>query len=230
MRTGGRGGRREKTVNPPIYLASGSPRRREILENLGYSVLRLNARIDETPHPQETASDYVARIAREKSASALTLWHAEHTGPPAYPILTADTAVALENRILGKPLDAEHAENMLRALSGSTHQVLTAVCVLFGKQTLCRTQTSNVVFKKLNAAEIHAYTASGEPLDKAGAYGIQGLGGMFVRRLEGSFTGVMGLPVYETVALLRECGYTVPPFGINNTGFAAGANKPDMPV
>lgn len=199
-------------MKPALFLASGSPRRREILAGLGYEVRRLGADIDETPLPGEAASDYAARMAQEKNAAALALWRQDHAGDPPYPILTADTAVALGNRILGKPENADAAADMLAALSGGTHQVLTAVCVWFKGRRQCAVQTSQVSFKTLSLSEIRAYVASGEPLDKAGAYGIQGLGGVFVRRLEGSFTGVMGLPVYETTELLRACGYAVPPF------------------
>lgn len=201
-------------MKPALYLASGSPRRKEILENLGYQVLRLPADINETPYPGETASAYVARMAAEKNAAALALWHTRHIHTPEYPLLTADTTVALNNQILGKPDNAQHAAEMLSALSGSTHQVLTSVYVYFNDTRQCTTQTSHVTFKTLNPSEISAYIASKEPLDKAGAYGIQGLGGVFITHLQGSFTGVMGLPVYETTLLLEECGYITPPFSI----------------
>ncbi|UOO81295.1 Maf family nucleotide pyrophosphatase [Uruburuella testudinis] len=195
-----------------LYLASGSPRRRQILENLGYTIIRLSADIDETPHPSEPAGDYVIRMAREKNAAALAQWQKAHEGAPAYPVLTADTTVALNNCILGKPESAADARNMLQQLSGSVHQVLTAVCVHWQGQTSSVVQQSDVRFKNLSTAEIDAYINSGEPADKAGAYGIQGLGGIFVADLHGSFTGVMGLPVYETVGLLASFGLNVPPF------------------
>ncbi|MDO5639954.1 MAG: nucleoside triphosphate pyrophosphatase [Neisseria sp.] len=195
-----------------IYLASGSPRRREILANLGYHIIRLPADIDETPQPQEPARDYVARMAREKNAAAVTLWQQAHTEIPQYPILTADTTVALADQILGKPESAAHAREILQSLSGSVHQVLTAVSVYWQGATHHTLQQSDVRFKPLSAHEINTYIDSGEPMDKAGAYGIQGLGGVFVADLRGSFTGVMGLPVYETVGLLQQCGLPVPPF------------------
>ena len=195
-----------------LYLASGSPRRREILENLGYNVIRLSADIDETPQHLESAAAYVARMAAEKNTAALLQWQAQHHHAPEYPILSADTTVALHNRILGKPESAEHAREMLQSLSGNVHQVLTAVSVHWQGHTYHHTQQSDVAFKTLNEAEISAYIAGGEPMDKAGAYGIQGLGGVFVADLRGSFTGVMGLPVYETMALLAQCGLAVPPF------------------
>ena len=120
--------------------------------------------------------------------------------------------VALDNAILGKPRDAAHARELLESLSGREHQVWTAVCMSLDGQTLEAAQRSDVRFKELSAQEIAAYIASGEPLDKAGAYGIQGIGGVFVAHLSGSFSGVMGLPVFETVQLLRQLGSPVPPF------------------
>ncbi|WP_107860570.1 Maf family protein [Neisseria weaveri] len=195
-----------------IYLASGSPRRREILENLGYTVLRLPAEIDETPFEQENAQDYVERMAREKNTATLTQWRDTHADEPVYPILTADTTVAYKGQILGKPESEKHAAEMLSMLSDSTHQVLTAVCIYWKGQTEALVQQSDVRFRKIDEEEIEAYVACGEPMDKAGAYGIQGLGGIFVDHLHGSFTGVMGLPVSETALLLKKLGLTTPPF------------------
>lgn len=195
---------------PILYLASGSPRRRELLENLGFELIRLNGEIDETPRPGEPAERYVARMAREKNAAALKQWQTAHTHEPPHPVLSADTTVALKGDILGKPADDAEAAAMLRALSGSTHQVLSAVCVYWqGRQRAC-VQCSEVTFADLDAEDIRRYIASGEPRDKAGAYGIQGLGGLFVTHLSGSFTGVMGLPLFETAALLRQCGIRLP--------------------
>lgn len=187
-----------------LTLASASPRRREILQSLGYTVQQAAADIDETPQPQENAADYVQRMAREKNRAARRLY------PNAVlPLLSADTVVALDGQILGKPQSPEHAFALLNALSGSTHQVLTAVCVWYGGTERQVLQCSDVRFKTLSEQEIRAYIASGEPMDKAGAYGIQGIGGTFVAHLSGSFSGVMGLPVYETAALLAECGLPV---------------------
>lgn len=201
------------TTQPPtLYLASGSPRRREILENLGFHIIRITAEIDETPHINEAPAAYVARMAAEKNCAAVAAWQAGHTHMPAHPILTADTTVALDNHILGKPESAEHAHTILSLLSGRTHQVLTAVSIYSNGQLHSHTQTSDVRFKTLSTAEIDAYIASGEPFDKAGAYGIQGLGGVFIEHLSGSFTGVMGVPVYETTALVRRCNAPAPPF------------------
>lgn len=190
-----------------ILLASGSPRRREILENLGFIVNKLFAEIDETPHHNENAIDYVRRMAIEKNRAAVAQF-----GSTEQAILSADTTVAFNDNILGKPDNAAHARDILHTLSGQTHQVLTAVCVSRAGQEYITVQSSDVTFKPLSEAEIAAYIATGEPLDKAGAYGIQGLGGAFVAHLSGSFTGVMGLPVFETLALLREAGVSVPPF------------------
>ena len=136
-----------------LYLASGSPRRREILENLGYTVIRLKADIDETPHHLESAAAYVARMAAEKNTAALLQWQAQHYHAPEYPIPSADTTVALHNRILGKPESAEHAREMLQNLSGSVHQVLTAVSVHWQGHTYHHTQQSDVAFKTLSEAE-----------------------------------------------------------------------------
>ena len=194
-----------------IYLASASPRRREILVSLGFQPVPLAAETDETARPGEAVADYVVRMARQKNAAARQL-AAQRGLALAQPLLSADTVVALDNAILGKPRDAAHARELLESLSGREHQVWTAVCVSLGGQTLEAAQRSDVRFKELSAQEIAAYIASGEPLDKAGAYGIQGIGGVFVAHLSGSFSGVMGLPVFETVQLLRQLGAPVPPF------------------
>ena len=194
-----------------IYLASASPRRREILVSLGFQPVLLTAETDETALPGEAVADYVARMARQKNAAARQL-AAQRGLALAQPLLSADTVVALDNAILGKPRDAVHARELLESLSGREHQVWTAVCVSLGGQTLEAAQRSDVRFKELSAQEIAAYIASSEPLDKAGAYGIQGIGGVFVAHLSGSFSGVMGLPVFETVQLLHQLGAPVPPF------------------
>ena len=194
-----------------IYLASASPRRREILVSLGFQPVPLAAETDETARPGEAVADYVVRMARQKNAAARQL-AAQRGLALAQPLLSADTVVALDNAILGKPRDAAHARELLESLSGREHQVWTAVCVSLGGQTLEAAQRSDVRFKELSTQEIAAYIASGEPLDKAGAYGIQGIGGVFVAHLSGSFSGVMGLPVFEPVQLLRQLGSPVPPF------------------
>ena len=199
-------------IPPSLYLASGSPRRRDILIALGYAVHVLPSAIDETPCPNETAHHYVDRMAKEKNQAARQIWAQHHGNKPAFPILSADTTVAIQQRILGKPSSPQHAETMLHQLSGQTHQVLSAVCVSWQGHVQATVQCSDVRFAALSAAEISAYVATGEPLDKAGAYGIQGLGGAFVAHLSGSFTGVMGLPVYETLHLLRSVNWPTPPW------------------
>lgn len=184
-----------------VYLASASPRRREILENLGFSVHLLTIAIDEAPRPHELPSGYVQRMAEEKNRAA----RAHLSNNLHYPLISADTTVVSpQGEILGKPQDAADAARMLRLLSGQSHQVLSAVCVSVGNKYNTLLSESRVTFAALTEAEIAAYIASKEPLDKAGAYGIQGFGGVLVRHLSGSFSGVMGLPVYETVTLLKQ--------------------------
>lgn len=194
-------------MKPTILLASASPRRREILGNLGYHITQIPANIDETPRVQENPAAYALRMAQQKNRAA-----AVRPGASKTPLISADTTVALNGRILGKPADETEARAMLAALSGNTHQVLTAVCVSYLGEERSMVQSSDVRFKELDEQEIDRYIATGEPMDKAGAYGIQGIGGAFVAHLSGSFTGVMGLPVYETMQLMAECGACVPPF------------------
>lgn len=185
-----------------IYLASNSPRRWELLQNLGLDLLRLSSEIDESPKANEKADEYCLRIAKQKNQAAQAVRIAENLAE--HPILTADTTVSIDGKILGKPKDEQDAFAMLKMLSGRTHQVFTAVCISYqGKEVECL-HTSEVSFRRLTDAEIYAYIATGEPMDKAGAYGIQQFGGVFVERLSGSFTGVMGLPVFETAELLKQ--------------------------
>lgn len=189
-------------MNKQMILASASPRRREILVQMGWQVIQtVAANIDETPLTKENARDYVLRMALEKNAAAC-----QTLGTQNWPVLSADTTVVLNGDILGKPEDAADAFAMLRRLSGSTHEVMTAVAVSWQGRVVSAVQCSQVCFNTLDEADIAAYVATGEPLDKAGAYGIQGLGGMFVAHLSGSFSGVMGLPVFETAMLLRQIG------------------------
>src|SRR5690606_18051853 len=188
---------------PDIYLASASPRRREILEQLGvpHEVLRLPAvpGEDEPQLPNEAPAEYVQRTAREKAARALALLSQQESNNMAQrPVLAADTTVILDDEILGKPLDRAHARKMLLRLSGREHEVRTAVVLATPTQRLEAVSITTVQFAKLSNDEIEVYCATGEPMDKAGAYGIQGLAGLFVERISGSYTGVMGLPVYET--------------------------------
>jgi septum formation protein len=200
-----------------IYLASRSPRRRELLAQIGvrFEMLlfregkRQDAETTEEAHPGERPDDYVRRVTRLKADAA---WQRVVTrkGLRRMPVLAADTTVALGAEMLAKPADAADAARMLRLLSGTRHRVLTAVAVSFNGRTELRVSESLVTFCALDETRIDAYVASGEPYDKAGGYGIQGRAGAFVERLEGSYSGVMGLPLFETAELLREFGVAVP--------------------
>lgn len=190
-----------------LYLASNSPRRWELLQNLGLSLARIEGEIDETPYPNEAVKAYCLRIAQAKNYAAQAT--RQRLALPDLPLLTADTTVAIDNHILGKPADKAEAYQMLKQLSGRVHQVFTAVCVSFQGNTHSLVQTSEVTFKPLTDEMIWAYIETGEPMDKAGAYGIQKLGGIFIEHLSGSFTGVMGLPIAETAALLARCGIRI---------------------
>jgi septum formation protein len=185
-----------------IILASASPRRRELLEqiNVRYSVYAVD--IDETPLIGESPLAYVQRVAAEKSAACLAKLHTSK------PILAADTTVVLGDVIMGKPKDQDDALTMLRLLSGKTHQVYSAISLrgLIHSQAVSIT---DVTFKDLTEQEIVDYWHSGEPLDKAGAYAIQGKGSVFVSAINGSFSGVVGLPLFETAQLLRQQGIKV---------------------
>ncbi|MCC6917148.1 nucleoside triphosphate pyrophosphatase [Nitrosomonas sp.] len=198
-----------------IYLASRSPRRRELLKQIGirYHILLMReirsrpADVDETPAPGELPADYVYRITHTK---AETGWlRLKQRGIPLLPVLAADTTVVLDGRILGKPQDAGHAEAMLRALSGQEHQVYTAVGLTFQEQTRLRLSMTTVRFRDISPREIEAYIASGESHDKAGAYAIQGKAAAFIISISGSYSGVVGLPLFETAQLLEETGITV---------------------
>jgi septum formation protein len=195
-----------KTITPLLTLASASPRRRELLAQLGLACQVRPVDIDESPRTAESPEAYVRRLAREKARAA---WerHAEGDG---LPVLGSDTTVVLDGEILGKPADAAEAQAMLARLSGRTHEVLTAVAVVQGAHECAMLSRSHVSLRGTTVAERAAYAASGEPLDKAGGYAIQGLGAVFVERLEGSYSGVMGLPLYETAQLLAEFGIVVP--------------------
>ena len=193
-----------------IYLASRSPRRRELLHQLGVTFDELLAQekhgadVDETPLAGEAADEYVALLARAKAD--LGWRQVEMRNLTVHPVLAADTTVVLDGEILGKPDDAAHAQQLLRRLSGKTHQVLTAVAVALRDRLETMLSTSAVEFRKLDDAEIFDYVATGEPLDKAGAYAIQGHAATFVRVLHGSYSGIMGLPFVETAQLLRRFG------------------------
>ncbi|EKM0364051.1 nucleoside triphosphate pyrophosphatase [Cronobacter turicensis] len=181
-----------------LYLASGSPRRQELLGMLGVTFERLVPGVEEQRASQEAPQDYVTRLARDKARAGVALATRD------LPVLGADTIVVLNGDVLEKPRDAAHAAEMLRKLSGQTHEVMTAIA-LADKQRVreCLVMT-RVTFRALTAQDIAVYVESGEPMDKAGAYGIQGLGGCFVRRIEGSYHAVVGLPLVETWELLSE--------------------------
>lgn len=196
-----------------LYLASGSPRRGEILSQLGVCYQRLSAEIDESRQGTESPRDYVQRLAVEKAAAGWRVLCA--SGMPLHPVLAADTTVALGDCILGKPTDAADAYAMLSQLSGQRHEVLTSVAIQQGERVELALSVSIVEFAPLSAEQIHAYIATGEPMDKAGSYGIQGLAGLFVRDLQGSFSGVMGLPVFETGQLCAAFGLHLPRREVN---------------
>ena len=187
-----------------LYLASGSPRRAQLLAQIGFSISKIASDIDETPYENELALAYTERMAWQKSEQALALFVAAHGAEPELPVLTADTSVAIDGLILGKPDNQAHAVEMLRMLSGRSHQVISSVVVWHQGQRSQATQVSDVTFRPLTEAEIQAYVKSGEADDKAGAYGIQGVAAVFIEHLSGSFSGVMGLPLFETAALLRQ--------------------------
>ncbi|MFM8339792.1 MAG: Maf family protein [Fluviibacter sp.] len=193
-----------------IWLASKSPRRADLLTGMGVSfeVLQFTDgdgalyEVDESVMPGELPRDYVRRVALDKALHAVS--YVRERGLDDRPLLSADTTVAIGNRILGKPADAAEAREMLQTLSDQTHEVLTAVIVVDGDQICQALSVSHVRFAPLSDETIEAYIATGEPFDKAGAYGIQGAAGKFVAEMQGSFTGIMGLPVDETVQLLES--------------------------
>ncbi len=205
-----------RTRHDHIYLASRSPRRRELLKQMGvnYEVLllrndrRRNVFVDETPHEGEDPVAYVQRVCRDKANAG---WDSVvFRNLPRFPVLAADTTVALDGKIIGKPDNNKHAAEILRMLSGTQHQVLTAVAVAYRDRLETRLSTTTITFDKLSTERINRYLLTNEARDKAGAYGIQGHAGAFVKHIDGSYTGVMGLPLYETVELLKLFGYPAP--------------------
>lgn len=185
-----------------IVLASASPRRAELLTQIGVSFRACPADIDETPGAGEAPAHYVERLAREKALAILV-------SEPDATVIGSDTSVVLGGRILGKPVGPEEAKDMLQRLSGNTHQVMTAVAVASATACKSRISVTEVRFRQLSDAEIEAYVSTGEPMDKAGGYGIQGRGGIFVEELRGSYSAVVGLPLQETAELLAGAGYPV---------------------
>lgn len=190
---------------PPLYLASGSPRRRELLTQIGVPFTVLSAQIDETPLPDETPTTYVERLARCKAEAGLALLAVSDEGSSLC-VLGADTAVVLDGQILGKPVDEADAVEMLSALSNREHEVLTAIAVLDNERCEIRVVRSLVRFRSIEVQEAQAYWASGEPQDKAGGYAIQGLAAIFVASVHGSYSAVVGLPLCETAELLGRFG------------------------
>jgi len=205
-----------------IYLASKSPRRRELLKQIGvpYELLIMREAqqqapredgvtmdVDESPREGELPRHYVERVVRLKAETAHRIMRSRKLSPR--PILTADTTVAMGEEILGKPRDAADATRILKRLSGQTHQVMTAIAVSAQGDTDFALSVSFVSFALLSDADIKRYIETGEPMDKAGAYGIQGHAAKFISKISGSYTGVMGLPLFETAELLRKAGFTI---------------------
>lgn len=182
-----------------IVLASRSPRRHELLAQIGVTHEVLPVDVDESPHSGEEPASYVRRVTLEKASAA-------RLQVPDRPILAADTAVILDRKPLGKPRDEAHALAMLMGLSGRTHQVMSGVALLHGKASRYRLSISEVTFSTLSEQQARRYWASGEPHDKAGGYAIQGRAALFIERISGSYSGIMGLPLFETGQLLAEAG------------------------
>lgn len=195
-----------------IYLASKSPRRRELLRQIGieFEILQLRdltARgpdVSEAVHPDELPQDYVARVSSEKASFAWRTMQKRRL--PPRPVLAADTTVVIDGKILGKPGGSAEAAAMLGQLSGRTHQVMTSIALYHHEQSWQLTQISEVTFADLSEQTIARYCATHEPYDKAGGYGIQGLAAVFIRHIAGSYSGIMGLPLFETTQLLEEAG------------------------
>ena len=198
---------------PVLYLASKSPRRKEILAGMGIDdieIVHAGPAVltafegDEVQHADEPPEEYVVRTASGKARQAMQRIAAE--GKPALPVLAADTVVICEGKILGKPADQEEAAQFMQRLSGRTHEVRTAVVVNDGKsdELHVAVSVSQVTFAKLTEAQIKAYVQTDEPYDKAGGYAVQGLAGLFIEHIAGSYSGIMGLPVYETAQLLAK--------------------------
>lgn len=200
-----------------IYLASRSPRRQELLHQIAvrFEILDIPVQnpahpdmVDETVRSGEKANDYVKRLAREKAEYAWQFLQTQNR--KKRPVLTADTTVVIGERILGKPQNRKEAFDTLSLLSGKTHRVLTGVAVKKDDRLFQTVQTSSVTFAPLTQENIEAYIDTDEPYDKAGGYGIQGMAGKFIKHIEGSYSGIMGLPLYETTGLLRKAGIFIP--------------------
>ncbi|SES99045.1 septum formation protein [Marinobacter segnicrescens] len=196
-----------------VILASASPRRADLLRQLGLSFDTQPVAIDETPRPGEEPEAYVQRLAREKALAGY-----QQAGQAEALVIGSDTTVVLEHWILGKPVDREEAKSMLQALSGRTHQVMTGVALTTSDGTKVSVSTTDVEFRSLDEREIDAYCDTGEPMDKAGAYGIQGRGGAFVASIKGSYSAVVGLPLDVTAGLLTGAGLPVWHYWTSNNG------------
>lgn len=183
-----------------LHLASQSPRRRQLLEQLGVTCAVVDVEVPEQREAGESPHDYVSRVARDKARAGLK----RLDGAAGTVVLGADTEVVLDDEVFGKPRDAADAAAMLRRLSGRTHAVISVVWVVAAAREQCASCISQVRFDELTASAIDAYVATGEPFGKAGAYAIQGRGAALIEHLEGSYSGVMGLPLFETARLLRE--------------------------
>ena len=187
-------------AEPEIVLASQSPRRQDLLRQIGVRFTAIPVLVEEVPRSGEIAVDYVHRVAAAKSAAGLA------TIRTALPVLAADTEVVLDGRIMGKPRDLAHAAELLSELSGRSHLVLSAVSLRLGERHWTAFSETEVSLRALDRSEMESYWLTGEPCDKAGAYAIQGYGALFVRRIAGSYSGVVGLPLFETAELLRRVG------------------------
>ena len=205
-----------RIIQPRIYLASQSPRRRELLKQIGinFEMLllrsdpRRNADVDETPHADEQPGSYVQRVCQAKARAGYDVLKIRNL--PPFPVLAADTAVTLDGKIFGKPDSAEQAAAMLRQLSGREHQVFSAVAIGVENHVEIALSASTVRFVTLSEERIRRYLLTGEYTDKAGAYAIQGQAGAFIEHLSGSYSGVMGLPLFETAQLLQRFDYPTP--------------------
>jgi septum formation protein len=185
-----------------LVLASSSPRRQELLRNAGFEFDVRPGKIEEVPHGEERAEDFARRVAREKALNVAA------SSPPGSLVLGADTVVVVDDLILGKPTSPNDAARMLRMLSGTSHRVVTGVCLVRAPAQIqaLTDETTLVIFRNLDEEEIHDYVASGEPLDKAGAYAIQGLASKFVVRIEGCYFNVVGLPIPLVYEMLKNVG------------------------
>lgn len=187
-----------------LVLASASPRRRELLRQIGIAFATLVPDVDETPAADESVEDFVVRLAIQKAQQGMAL--ARKQGRRMLPVLGADTSITLDGEILGKPVNREHGTAMLARLAGRTHEVLTAVALVSEGKVQQRISRSRVTFAPMTGDEIAAYWETGESVDKAGSYAIQGKAGAFIEHIEGSYSGIVGLPLFEVGLMLKNLG------------------------